>query len=73
MTLTTLNGKVKATKILLNQQKLVVSGTTSFGTTKAAEAGALPMIANLQAELRNRTAMYEPTLGFVSSTPKGSR
>ena len=50
----------------------VVSGTTSFGTTKAAEAGALPMIANLKAELRNRTAMYEPTLGFEAAHQKAA-
>jgi hypothetical protein len=50
----------------------VISGTTSFGTTKAAEAGALPMIANLKAELRNRTAMYEPTLGFEAAHQKAA-
>ena len=50
----------------------VVSGTTSFGTTKAAEAGALPMIGHLKAELRNRTAMYEPTLGFEAAHQKAA-
>ena len=50
----------------------LVSGTTSFGTTKAAEAGALPMIGHLQAELKNRTAMYEPTLGFEAAHQKAA-
>jgi len=50
----------------------VVSGTTSFGTTKAAEAGALPMIGHLKAELRNRTAMYEPALGFEAAHQKAA-
>ena len=50
----------------------VVSGTTSFGTTKAAEAGSLPMIGHLKAELRNRTAMYEPALGFEAAHQKAA-
>ena len=50
----------------------VVSGTTSFGTTKAAKAGARPAIGYLKAELRNRTAMYEPTLGFEAAHQKAA-
>jgi hypothetical protein len=50
----------------------LVSGTTSFGTTKAAEAGSLPMIGHLKAELRNRTAMYEPALGFEAAHQKAA-
>ena len=61
-------GYKDATKSL----ETVVSGTTSFGTTKAAEAGALPMIANLKAELRKRTAIYEPALGFEAAHQKAA-
>ena len=45
----------------------LVSGTTQFGTTKAATAGSLPMIGHLQAQLKERTALYEPTLGFEAA------
>ena len=61
-------GYKDATKAL----ETVVSGTTSFGTTKAAEAGSLPMIGHLKAELRNRTAMYEPALGFEAAHQKAA-
>ena len=61
-------GYKDATKSL----ETVVSGTTSFGTTKAAEAGALPMIGHLKAELRNRTAMYEAALGFEAAHQKAA-
>jgi hypothetical protein len=61
-------GYKDATKSL----ETVVSGTTMFGTTKAAEAGSLPMIGHLKAELRNRTAMYEPTLGFDAAHQKAA-
>ena len=64
--------KSESYKDAVKSVETVVSGTTSFGTTKAAEAGALPMIANLQAELRNRTAMYEPTLGFEAAHQKAA-
>ena len=61
-------GYKDATKSL----ETLVSGTTSFGTTKAAEAGSLPMIGHLKAELRNRTAMYEPALGFEAAHQKAA-
>ena len=64
--------KSESYKDAVKSVETVVSGTTSFGTTKAAEAGALPMIANLKAELRNRTAMYEPTLGFEAAHQKAA-
>ena len=61
-------GYKDATKAL----ETLVSGTTSFGTTKAAEAGSLPMIGHLKAELRNRTALYEATLGFDAAHQKAA-
>jgi hypothetical protein len=64
--------KSESYKDAVKSVETVVSGTTSFGTTKAAEAGALPMIANLKAELRNRTAMYEPALGFEAAHQKAA-
>ena len=64
--------KSESYKDSVKSVETVVSGTTSFGTTKAAEAGALPMIANLKTELRNRTAMYEPTLGFEAAHQKAA-
>jgi hypothetical protein len=51
----------------------LVSGTTGFGTTKTAKAGALPMIAYLQTELRNRTALYKPTLGITAAANKAAQ
>ena len=51
----------------------LVSGTTQFGTTKAATAGSLPMISYLQAELRERAAQYEsPTLSFEAAHQKAA-
>ena len=49
-----------------------VSGTTSFGTTKAAQAGALPMISYLKANVRNRAGMYEAALGFEAAHQKAA-
>jgi hypothetical protein len=64
--------KSESYKDAVKSVETVVSGTTSFGTTKAAEAGALPMIGHLKAELRNRTALYEPTLGFEAAHQKAA-
>lgn len=50
----------------------LVTGTTTFGTTKAATAGALPMISYLNSELRRRTAIYEATLGFTAAHQKAA-
>lgn len=58
----------KASKSL----ETLVAGTTSFGTTKAATAGSLPMISYLQSELRRRTGLYESTLGFTAASQKAA-
>lgn len=50
----------------------LVAGTTSFGTTKAATAGSLPMISYLQSELRRRTAIYEGNMGFTAAYQKAA-
>jgi hypothetical protein len=51
----------------------LVAGTTSFGTTKAATAGSLPIISYLQSELRRRTGLYESTLGFTAASQKAAQ
>ena len=50
----------------------LVAGTTSFGTTKAATAGSLPMISYLQSELHRRTKIYEGNMGFTAAHQKAA-